>query len=271
MSAKTSKRIIERQYATKNIPSFDRGPVGDGTVANIAARKYWVNSDPVSTAFFSALALSFPMEKQFSIAALTAIKNRLSLGARDQMKPFIFSESLRGRAYSLFNRTNIYPRFDVAPVEKIISTTIDNEMGKSPETRLLHAICMEHILVTIAQELIGKTTHFWSVDADIRELWLCHSISEIEQRSVTFNAWLDLTSGWGSTRRWLTQSLAMLVVSFVFSKNSINAMLIFLEQDGMSRPQAIAQIVKGQLNRGSFFRGVLRRWFRFLKPGFHPE
>ncbi len=234
------------------------------------AERHWVGGDPYATAFFNALSAVFPRGEAFMIQSLQPWQARVPSELAEQVKNFIEQEAAHSREHAGLNRALIRSGYDIAPLDRAIRQFVEFFSGASEVTRLGATMCIEHLTAIIAAEMLSDPKHLQGCEDDVRRLWLWHGIEEVEHKAVAFDVWMWATRDWSALRRWATRSAMLTAVSISFFINRTRGQLELLRQDGLSWSQALPRLMRYGFGRGGIGRRILRPWFQFLKPGFHP-
>ncbi len=232
--------------------------------------KHWVREDPVATAFFNCLSAVFPHGETFMIESLRPWQKHAQGQLAADIAAFIEQEAGHSREHIVMNRALTEAGYDIGPLDKAIKSFVSFFADSSDLTKLGATMCIEHITAVVSAELIGKHNHLDGSDPELHKLWLWHGIEEIEHKAVAFDAWMMATSHWSGLRRWLTRSAMCTAVTASFFVNRSRGQVELLRQDGFGKWAALTAMFKFGFGKGGVGRAVLRPWFQFLKPGFHP-
>jgi uncharacterized protein len=232
--------------------------------------RHWVRNDPVPTAFFNALSAVFPHGERFMIESLYPWKARATGQLAIDIGAFIEQEAGHSREHVVMNKALIDAGYDIEPLDKVIRSFI-TFFANSPElTKLGATMCIEHLTAIIASELIQNPDHMQGSEPELHKLWLWHSIEEVEHKAVAFDTWMMATAHWSGMRRWFTRSFLCTAITASFFFNRTRGQIELLRQDGISAPRALLKLLNFGFAKKGVGRAILRPWFAFLKPGFHP-
>ncbi len=232
--------------------------------------RHWVNGDAFATSFFNALSAVFPHGEMFMIRSLQPYRHTVPTELGEQIAGFIEQEAGHSREHAAMNKGLIASGFDVEPLENAVRGFTSRFDNANNLTKVAATMCIEHITAIVAAEILKNTRHLDNSDAELRALWLWHAVEEVEHKAVAFDTWSYLTQDWSATRRWLTRSVLMVLITASFVFNRTRGQVELLRQDGMRTFPALRGIARSVFGRGGIGRNVFKPWARFLTPGFQP-
>jgi uncharacterized protein len=232
--------------------------------------RHWLRGDPHATAFFNALSAVFPVGEAFMIESLKPWQNRVPEGLAADVRTFIEQEAGHSREHAGMNRALIRAGYNIAPLDKVIRSFVKFFASTSELTRLGATMCIEHMTAIVAAELLANPHHLEGAETEMHRLWLWHSVEEVEHKAVAFDVWMHATRDWSGFRRWATRSALLVSVSASFVINRTRGQLELMRQDGEGWRTALPKLLRYGFGKGGIGRAVLKPWFQFLKPGFHP-
>ncbi|MCZ8321836.1 MAG: metal-dependent hydrolase [Novosphingobium sp.] len=231
---------------------------------------HWLGGDPVGTAVFNAMSLTFPLGERLFMDAVRAYRHKLSGRLAQQAKDFIAQESIHSREHHNLNGTIDRSRYPVERIEAEIAEQIGLARSAGPMRMLVVTICLEHFTAMLADIFAAHEDLFTKTEKPIRDLWRWHSMEESEHKAVAYDVFLVATKEWSGLRRWFRRSLALLLITFFFSRNISRWASWLLEADGYS-PKGAKKAVREFLWRKPALFGSGRQiWLSWFKPGFHP-
>ena len=232
--------------------------------------RHWVGGDPIGTAFYNALSVTFPRGERFFMDVLRGFRDRAPQKLRREITAFIHQEAVHSREHACFNQQLTDSDYDLSKLEQTMNNVMDRIAGLPEIDQLAATACLEHITAIIAKELIANPAHLEHADEEQRKMWLWHASEEIEHKGVAYDTWLHATHDWSRWQRWKKKTFFMLKISQGFTKNRIKGMLELLRQDGITGLRAWTGVLHYALIGPAPFRRTMLSWFQFFKPGFHP-
>lgn len=233
-------------------------------------KRHWMNGDPVATAFFNSLSISFPHAEIFMIGSVKAWREHVSERQRQDVDAFIEQELNHSREHVAFNRGMDKSGFESGTVEKDIIKLVSDLNLRDDLFKLQMTVCMEHLTAVLSSEFLSQTVHLEGAEPELKKMWLWHATEEIEHKAVAFNIWSEVTKDRSNFSRWLSRSAMFAVISYRFFKNRTVAQIHFLKQDGYSGPQAFMALMRYGFQKNGMLRNILKPWAAFFKVNFHP-
>ena len=235
----------------------------------VAARgRHWMGGDPVATAVFNAMSLTFPDGERLFMDAVKNYRGELKL--LDDVRDFIRQEAIHSREHHLLNELIDTQKYPVAEVLEQIRGRIKQSRDRGPMGMLLSTIALEHFTAMLADLFAAQRDLFDGVEPDIERMWRWHAMEETEHKAVAYDVYLEVTKGWSPFQRYMRRCVAMAIITFLFTRNIGRYAARLLEADGYT-PKAALKAVNRYLwsEPGLFARGwkIYLAWFR---PGFHP-
>ncbi|WP_373489414.1 metal-dependent hydrolase [Blastomonas sp.] len=232
--------------------------------------RWWMGGDPIGTAFYNALSVTFPKGEAFFVESVKAFREGTPERLQNEIRAFVKQEVNHSREHVAFNRRVVDAGYDVTNLEVKVDEALALTKGRPQIANLASTMALEHFTAIIAQQLLANPRHLDSADAESRQLWRWHAMEEIEHKGVAYDTWLHATRDWSRWQRWKVKSLVMLVVTKNFVENRAKGMLELLAQDGLSGPKIWAKLVWYALGRPGMLRKIILPWISYFMPGFHP-
>jgi uncharacterized protein len=232
--------------------------------------RWWLGGDPIATAFYNALSITFPRGEAFFIESVKAFRDSAPEKLAGEIRAFVQQEVIHGREHIAFNKRVVDAGYDISRLEKSVTETLLLTKGRPEVLNLAVTMALEHYTAIIAQQLVSDDSHLANADPESRNLWRWHAIEEIEHKGVAYDTWLHATRDWSRWKRWNVKAMMMLLVTMRFWPKRYIAMLDLLAQDGISGPKAHFGILRLWFGRPGMVRKLLPAWATFFLPGFHP-
>lgn len=232
--------------------------------------QHWLNGDPIATAFFNALSITFPRGEAYFIDSVRAFRDGVPDRLAGEIAAFIKQEVVHSREHLAFNRQVTDHGYDVSRLDADVTTMLDLARQRPPIASLAATMALEHFTAILAHELLSDPRHLAGADPDSAALWRWHAIEEIEHKGVAHDTWVHATRDWSRFRRWWVKSALMLVVTKHFLHHRARGMMDLLRQDGITGRRAWGGLLHYALVRPGILRRVARPWLGYFLPGFHP-
>lgn len=232
--------------------------------------RHWLNNDPIATAFFNALSITFPRGEAFFIDSVRAFRDGVPGKLAGEIAAFIKQEVVHSREHLAFNRQVTDQGYDVSRLDADVTMVLDLAYGRPPVLRLAATMALEHFTAILAHELLRDPRYLEGADTELAALWRWHAIEEIEHKGVAHDTWVHATRDWPRLKRWWVKTLMMLIVTRHFLHHRARGMMELLRQDGITGFRAWGGLLRYALLRPGILRRVALPWASYFLPGFHP-
>lgn len=235
-----------------------------------AQRRWWMNGDPVATAFYNALSVTFPRGEAMFIDAVKAHRDGVPPKLAQEIRAFTMQEVMHSREHVAFNRKVEEAGYDLTQLNADVDHILDLIAKRPPMINLLATIALEHYTAILAADFLRNPELLRGADKEWGDLWRWHAIEEIEHKGVAYDTFLHATKHWSRWRRWRAKTIMMLLVTSRFWPKRVKGMKALLRQDGLSGWQVTARIWWYLLGKPGVLRKLIPEWLAYFKPGFHP-
>ena len=236
----------------------------------VTRRRWWLNDDPIATAFYNALSVTFPKGEGFFVDSVRRFRDGTSPRLTSEINAFIKQEVLHTREHVAFNRHVVDQGYDVTRLDRDDDAALALTKGRPPVASLAATTALEHFTAMLAHELIADPRHLAGGEAQAKALWLWHAAEEIEHTGVAYDTWLHATRDWPRFRRWRVKSAVMLITTWRFFTGRARGMLELLRQDGLAGPRVWARLAWYVFGNPGMGRKIAGVWAAYFLPGFHP-
>lgn len=235
-----------------------------------AIRRWWLNDDPVATAFYNALSVTFPKGEGFFVESVRSFRDGTPPRLHGEIQAFIKQEVIHTREHVAFNRHVADQGYDTTKLEEDLDRALALTKDKPAIASLAATMALEHFTAMLAHELIANPKHLAGGDPQAVALWRWHAAEEIEHKGVAYDTWLHATRDWTRWKRWKIKSLVMVATTVKFFQGRRRGMLELLRQDGLTGPKVWARMAWYAFGNPGMARKILGAWVAFFLPGFHP-
>jgi predicted metal-dependent hydrolase len=232
--------------------------------------RWWLNDDPIATAFYNALSVTFPKGEGFFVDSVRRFREGTSPRLTREINAFIKQEVLHTREHVAFNRHVTDQGYDVTLLDRDVDAALALTKGRPAIASLAATTALEHFTAMLAHELIANPRHLAGGEEQAKALWLWHAAEEIEHKGVAYDTWLHATRDWPRLRRWWIKSLVMLMTTQHFFVGRTRGMLELLRQDGLTGPRIWARLAWYAFGNPGMARKVAGVWAAYFLPRFHP-
>lgn len=265
MAAYTSSSTPADLSITPRDRRFGRGKSG-----RVAQARWWSGGDPIGTAFYNALSVTFPRGEAFFVDSVRAFRDGTPLRLEKEINAFIKQEVFHSREHVAFNRRVTDTGYDVSLLEQDVVDSLEEIKGRPKIVNLAATMALEHFTAILAHQLLADPRHLDDADPESRELWRWHALEEIEHKGVAYDTWLHATRDWTRFKRWRVKSLLMLLVTKRFFHHRTRGILELLRQDGLSGPYVWGRMAWFAFGNPGMVRKIIGAWVGYFLPGFHP-
>ncbi len=232
--------------------------------------RWWLGGDPIATAFYNALSITFPKGEAFFVESVKAFR----VGADDKLtreiNAFVKQEVMHSREHVSFNKRVAEAGYNIVSLEQEVTDSLELTKDRPQILNLAVTMALEHYTGIMAQQFLANHKHFETADTESRNLWKWHAIEEIEHKGVAYDTWLHATRDWSRLKRWRVKTIMMLLVSLNFWVNRYKGMLELLRQDGITGFGVHARIIWFAFGNPGIVRKLILPWATFFLPKFHP-
>lgn len=232
--------------------------------------RWWLNNDPIATAFYNAMSVTFPRGEAFFVDSVRAFRDGAPEQLTREINAFIKQEVNHTREHIAFNNRAVDSGYDIAPLDADVAEMLNKTRGRPPIVDLTATMALEHFTAMFAHELLANRKHLNGADAATRQLWQWHAVEEIEHKGVAYDTWLHATRDWSRIKRWRLKALLMILVTRNFVRGRIKGMLELLRQDGLSGMRVWAAMFWYAFGNPGMLRRIVPGWLSYFMPGFHP-
>jgi uncharacterized protein len=235
-----------------------------------ATSRWWNGGDPIATAFYNGMSLTFPQGEAFFIESVRHFRNAVPAPQQAQIDAFIKQEAAHSREHTHFNRQVHEAGYDVTYIETELAERLSQAKNNPPVVNLATTAALEHFTAIIAHACLKSDRHFKHASTDAARLWKWHAIEEIEHKAVAYDAFLAVTRHLSSYKRWKFRSLVMLQATNNFMKGRIRNMRHLFKQDGINTAATWIRAAWFLFIYPGLLRQIFPHWLAFFLPGFHP-
>jgi predicted metal-dependent hydrolase len=163
------------------------------------ASRWWLNGDPVATAWHNALSATFPRGEAFFIEAVKAHRDGAPPKLEAEIRAFVKQEINHTREHIAFNRAAEEAGYDIARIDRRVEEMLALTKDRPVILNLAATMALEHYTAMMAHEFLANPAHFRGAEPEAAAMWRWHAIEEIEHKGVAYDTWLHATRGWS---RW---------------------------------------------------------------------
>ena len=232
--------------------------------------RWWLAGDPVATAFYNALSVTFPKGEGFFIESVRNFRDGAPPRLAGEIAAFTRQEVMHTREHVAFNRRVVDGGYDISRLEARVDERLAFVRSRPPIGSLASTMALEHFTAILAHELLADPRHLAGADPEAAAMWRWHAMEEIEHKGVAYDTWLHATRHWPRFKRWKVKAKVMLFVTRNFMVDRTTGILDLLRQDGLAGPRIWARLFWFAFGKPGMMRKILSAWMAFFLPDFHP-
>jgi predicted metal-dependent hydrolase len=232
--------------------------------------RWWLDGDPVATAFFNALSASFPQGERFFMDAVRRYRNAAGPGLAEQIQAFMAQEAVHSREHLLFNNNIAALGYDFSPIDSFLKRRFDFGRSLPPLNQLCATIALEHFTAILAHAILAAGDDLSGAPAELKRMWQWHAIEEIEHKAVAFDTFLVAAKRFTPVRRWWLRCSGMALTTVMFFQFILYGVREFFRQDGIANFRSWRALMHYLWIRPGIMRRAAPSYFAYYWPGFHP-
>lgn len=239
---------------------------------DVAAAKsgHWLAGDPVGTAVFNALSLTFPDGERLFIDAVRHYRGQVDGKLAEDVKGFIAQEAIHSREHHHLNQVIDREKYPVAQIEAAVKERVAFARSRGPMQMLISTIALEHFTAMMADAHARHVDLFDGADPSIERMWRWHAMEETEHKAVAYDVFQRVTQHWSPLQRYVRRCLAMAVITVLFTRNITHYAALLLTVDGYSYKNAHKAVRRYVWKTPGIFSRGKKTYFAWYRPGFHP-
>lgn len=235
-----------------------------------AQKGHWLGGDPVGTAVFNALSLTFPDGERLFMDAVKNYRHLLTGKLLEDAKGFIAQEAIHSREHHQLNSLIDRERYPVAEIEEMVRGRVKMARERGKMAMLISTIALEHFTAMMAEMHARHRDLFDQTPAGVEQLWRWHAMEETEHKAVAYDVFLEVTKDWSPAKRYFIRCRAMALVTIMFTRNISRYAAKLLEADGYTPEAALKAVKRFVWGDPGLFRRGWKTYLAWYRPGFHP-
>jgi len=235
-----------------------------------ARRGHWMGGDPVGTAVFNALSLTFPDGERMFMDAVRNYRSQVSGKLAEDVRGFIAQEAIHSHEHRVLNQLIDRDRYPVAEIEAAVRERVAFGRSRGHMGMLVSTIALEHFTAMMADAHARHQDLFDKADPGIERMWRWHAMEETEHKAVAFDVFMHVTREWSPLKRYLRRTIAMALITYFFTRNITTYATMLLEADGFTHKAALKAVRRFLWVKPGVFSRGWKTYFAWYRPGFHP-
>jgi len=235
-----------------------------------AKQGHWLGGDPVGTAVFNALSLTFPDGERLFMDAVRHYRGQVSGKLAEDVRGFIAQEAIHSREHHHLNQLIDREKYPVAEIEAEIQERIAFSRSRGPMRMLIATIALEHFTAMMAEMHALHQDLFDKVEPGIERMWRWHAMEETEHKAVAYDVFMVAARDWTPWQRYLRRTISMAIITYFFTNNIARYAARLLEADGYAPDAALKAVKEFVWKKPGIFSRGWKTYFAWYRPGFHP-
>ena len=237
---------------------------------------HWFGKSSLFTHLANSLCLVFPEGERFFIRSVKRFSESLNdPKLKEEVKAFIAQEVQHGKAHeeffsiyekqgleheSLLNKVNHFLYKKLEPSFYVWGENFADKFALSVTA------AMEHYTASLADNVLKHPFLFEYMDPQMKKLLSWHAIEEIEHKHVAYDVLQLVDSG------YLLRFAGMALASSILFGVVVAGTFHFMRLDKFVTIDKLAKDLLLMItNPGGFIQTVVRAFFDYLSPEFHPK
>lgn len=231
--------------------------------------KNWAGN-PVATAVFNALSLTFPDGERMFMDSVRHFKHLTDGKLLEEANAFITQEAIHTREHVMLNKSLEGKHYPTEEIRKIIRARQKIAEDRGPMAMLIATICLEHFTAMLGNDILTHPEMVKEYPEEVARLWLWHALEETEHKAVAYDVYQVATKDWTGWQRYIRRCMALIIITLNFAGNINTFAAMLLQADGMGKWEARARVFWHLWGKPGFFRKGWVGYFDWFKPNFHP-
>jgi uncharacterized protein len=232
--------------------------------------RWWLDNDPVPTAFYNGLSALFPLGERFFMDSVKAFRDRTTGKLKEQVADFLYQEAMHTREHVVFNKMATDAGYDIKKLEDRAARILGWARGKRRIHQLAATAALEHFTAMLAHALLADPRHLRDAPEEARQMWEWHAMEEIEHKAVAFDTYMAALKAWPAIGRWGLRSVVMFAATMLFIYAVVANTKDLFRQDGIDNAGSWRRLFTYLFFSPGLMRKVLKSYFSYYRPGFHP-
>lgn len=227
----------------------------------------WHGGRAAVSIFFDNLSTFFPAGERFFIASVKAHRDAVAdEGLAEQVRAFCGQEGMHTREHVRYNERLRECGYPVESMERRVEALLERVRERAPARRRLGVTCaLEHFTAIMAHALLDDPRALEDAHPKMAALWRWHAAEETEHKSVAF----DVFRAAGGT--YAERVGTMIGATAIFWGKILEHQIRMMRARGLAAsPSEWASLLSYLFVRPGPMRTVIRLYFPYYRPGFHP-
>ncbi len=233
-------------------------------------QKFWHSNAPAPTYTFNTLALYLPLlEKMVVLSLKQSVSKLKNTNLKQEVQSLIAQEAYHGSEYARMLPSLIYQHYP--NIQKKYKFRVFGSFALLinkilPNFHYALSAAGEHFTAISADLFLRQPKYFKDVAPEYSAIWRWHAIEEIEHKTVAFDVYQYFSSS------YIQRISAMLIMTIVFCTFMFKPIWQMMCHDqNHKKLNFYRSLFKYHWGKGGLWRGLLKPYFYYYHPRFHPN
>jgi predicted metal-dependent hydrolase len=251
--------------AIRNIPARDLR-----FCEKAVAQRWYMGSEPVPSAFLSALSATFPLGEKFFIDSVRRFSSKVQGKLAEDIRAFVVQEAFHTREHLAFNKLVGDTGYSTTAMTERTRGILRPFRSKSALCQLGLTMALEHFTALFAHEVLTQECRLASAPDHVCALWRWHAMEEIEHKAVAFDTFVAATRHWSSIRRYAFRCRVMMDATRVLVSVVARNMDDLFVQDRLPRLATWLNAIRYFFGVNGVLTSMAPAYLAWFRPGFQP-
>lgn len=229
--------------------------------------RHWHGGRKSVTIFFNNLSIFFPEGERFFIKSVKAFAKRVrDPKLLEDAKAFYAQEGVHSREHVRYNEMLAAQGYPVEALERRVTRILTRATKTLPKRfHLAATAALEHFTALMANILLNDPRLLEGAHPAMAALWRWHAAEENEHKAVAYDVYQQVGGNYPE------RVVVMAVASVIFWALVLEQQYRLMKVDGIEAdPKEWAALVRFLFIEPGGMQQMIREYFTYYKPGFHP-
>jgi len=230
--------------------------------------RHWHGAGRSVTTFFDNLSVLFPAGERFFMASVRAYDDQVTdESLKAAVRVFCGQEGIHAREHVRYNEMLASLGYPVPAMEKRVKRILRGTAKRLTPRRQLAVTCaLEHFTALLGQLVLTDPKVLEGADETMAALWRWHAAEENEHKAVAYDVFNAVGGTYGE------RVSIMLSATVVFWAKVLEQQVRMMRVDGtVWSVNEWVGLVWFLFVKPGGMRGVVRQYFDYFRPSFHPN
>ncbi|MBC7752171.1 MAG: metal-dependent hydrolase [Candidatus Saccharibacteria bacterium] len=226
-------------------------------------------TSPLLSHLLTALSMTFPEGERFFVESVRNVRHLVDDPIlQADISAFIGQESYHAQSHAAFNLEVLSADYNIDAFQEAMTAEFIRLRTLSHRRQLAATVALEHFTAMIAGYMLKHPHMMNRFDPNMQNLWMWHTIEELEHKSVAFDVYQQVFNNLAQRRR----SMRTISFGFLVSNATVTAHLLW--QDRKNSLGNVKNLLKNTRDLGQILYMMLSifpEYLAFYSQSFHPK